>query len=283
MGSGGEERAVPNGHTRSTHSTPADPAGPEAAGSEGAQGTGGGSGGPDGLDALDGFGDGDGGGLDGVPPDDRPWGRAEQAGAFDAIGDRYDQAFPTKQSQLTAGAWLAGTLPPGSRVLDLGCGTGVPTARQLVDAGHRVTGVDLSTGMLALARENVPEGEYLQADIAHLPPGPPLEPGGFDGVAAFFSLLMLRRSEIPETLRAVHELLAPEGLLALSMVEADVDDVPIPFLGHTVRVSGYLQDDLRKVVTDAGFEVIKEDAYAYAPASTDVPPERQIYLCCRRA
>ncbi|MFI0900320.1 class I SAM-dependent DNA methyltransferase [Streptomyces sp. NPDC020983] len=219
---------------------------------------------------------------DGVPPDDRPWGRAEQAEAFDAIGDRYDEAFPTKSSQLEAGEWLAGALPAGSRVLDLGCGTGMPTARQLVDAGHHVVGVDLSAGILELARRNVPEGEYLQADIAHLPPGPPLEPGGFDGVAAFFSLLMLRRSEIPETLRAVHALLAPGGLLALSMVEADVDDVPIPFLGHTIRVSGYLQDDLREIVTDAGFEVIKEDAYTYAPATTDVPPERQIYLCCRR-
>ncbi|MFI0940751.1 class I SAM-dependent DNA methyltransferase [Streptomyces sp. NPDC021020] len=235
----------------------------------------------EGLAALDGFDDGE--GPDGVPADDRPWGRGEQAAAFDAIGDRYDQAFPTKQSQLTAGEWLADTLPPGSRVLDLGCGTGVPTARQLVRAGHRVTGVDLSTGMLALARENVPEGDFFQADIAHLPPGPPLEPGSFDGIAAFFSLLMLRRSEIPGTLGAARELLVPGGLLALSMVEADVDDVPIPFLGHTIRVSGYLQDDLREIVTDAGFEVIKEDAYAYAPASTDVPPERQIYLCCRRA
>lgn len=286
MGSGGEERAVPNGHARGTHSTPADPAGPDAAGATGPGGPGGTDGlegidGLDGLDGLDGF-DGFDDEPEGVRPDDRPWGRLEQAEAFDAIGDRYDEAFPTKESQLIAGEWLAGALPPGSRVLDLGCGTGVPTARQLVDAGHHVTGVDLSVGMLELARRNVPEGEWLRADIADLPPGPPLEPGSFDGVAAFFSLLMLRRSEIPGTLQAVHELLVPEGLLALSMVEADVDDVPIPFLGRTIRVSGYLQDELREIVTDAGFEVVKEDAYAYAPASTDVPPERQIYLCCRR-
>ncbi|NUS15769.1 MAG: methyltransferase domain-containing protein [Streptomyces sp.] len=217
-----------------------------------------------------------------MPADDRPWGRAEQAAAFDAIGDRYDEAFPIKQSQLDAGSWLAAALPPGSRVLDLGCGTGLPTARQLVDAGHRVTGVDLSAGILDLAQRNVPEAEYVQADIAHLPPGPPLEPGTFAGVAAFFSLLMLRRAEIPPVLRAIHELLVPEGLLALAMVEADLDDVPIPFLGHMIRVSGYLRDDLRQIVTDAGYEVIKEDAYAYAPAATDVPPEQQIYLCCRR-
>jgi SAM-dependent methyltransferase len=231
--------------------------------------------GPDGAGGLDGLGGA--GGLD-APP----WGRGRQAAAFDAIGDRYDEAFPARQSQLEAGSWLAAALPPASRVLDLGCGTGVPTARQLADAGHRVTGVDLSAGMLELARANVPEGEFIRADFAELPPGPPMEPGSFAGATAFFSLLMLRRAEIPAALRTVHELLEPRGLLALSMVEADMDDVPIPFLGHTIRVSGYLRDDLRHIVRDAGFEVIKEDAYAYAPASTDVPPEQQLYLCCRR-
>lgn len=214
--------------------------------------------------------------------DDLLRGRTEQAEAFDAIGDRYDEAFPHKEGQVAAAAWLAASVPPGSRVLDLGCGTGLPTARQLADAGLRVVGVDLSGGMLARARANVPTAEFVQADIADLPAGGPLPPGGFSGAAAFFSLLMLRRSEIPDTLRAVHDLLEPGGLLALSMVEADVDDVPIPFLGHTIRVSGYLRGELRQVVTDAGFEVIEEDAYAYAPASTDVPPELQIFLRCRR-
>ncbi len=217
-----------------------------------------------------------------VPADDRPWGREEQADAFDAIGDRYDEAFPHKEGQLAAGGWLAASVPPGSRVLDLGCGTGLPTAGQLADAGLRVTGVDLSAGMITRASANVPAAQFLRADIAHLPAGEPLAPGSFAGVAAFFSLLMLRRAEIPPALLAIHTLLEPGGLLALSMVEADVDDVPIPFLGHTIRVSGYLRDELRQVVTDAGFEVIKEDAYAYAPASTDVPPEQQIFLSCRR-
>ncbi|SEF80329.1 Methyltransferase domain-containing protein [Actinacidiphila yanglinensis] len=209
--------------------------------------------------------------------------RTGQAEAFDAIGDRYDEAFPHKEGQVAAGEWLTGGLPAGARVLDLGCGTGLPTARQFVDAGLRVTGVDLSAGMLARARVNVPEAEYVQADVADLTHGGPLAAGSFAAVAAFFTLLMLPRAEIPGTLAAVRELLAPDGRLALGMVEADVDDVPIPFLGHTVRVSGYLKDELHRVVTDAGFEVIKEMAYTYAPASTDVPPEEQLFLYCRRA
>ncbi|MGW8378763.1 methyltransferase domain-containing protein [Streptomyces sp. ODS28] len=205
--------------------------------------------------------------------------RDGQAESFDAIGERYDDAFPHKDGQRASGAWLADQMPPGSRVLDLGCGTGVPTARQLADAGHLVTGVDLSPGMLKLCRDNVPSGEFHKLDIAEVEAS---GLGPFDGAAAFFSLLMLPRGEIPAALRMLHGRLRSGAPLALGMVEADVDDFPIPFLGHTIRVSGYLRDDLRRVVREAGFEVVGEDAYAYAPASTDVPPEIQLFLHCRR-
>lgn len=206
--------------------------------------------------------------------------RAGQAEAFDAIGDRYDDAFPRKEGQVAAGAWLAAALPDGSRVLDLGCGTGRPTARQLAAVGHRVVGVDFSRSMLKLARDNVPEAEFHHRDIACLRDG---GLGTFDGVAAFFSLLMLPRPEIPYALRMLHGLLRPGGLLAMAMVEADVDDFAIPFLGNSIRVSGYLRDDLHRVVREAGFDIVSEDSHAYAPASTDVPPEIQLFLQLRRA
>lgn len=248
-------------------------------------GTGGNENGPDdGPDEVEGL-DGDLAGLDDFADAPPQWGgvrdRTGQAEAFDAIGDRYDEAFPHKEGQIDGGGWLTASLPAGARVLDVGCGTGLPTARQLADAGLRVTGVDLSPGMLALARRNVPEAELVRGDMADLADG--LVEGPFAGATAFFSLLMLPREEIPGALESIRDLLEPGGLLALSMVEADVDDMAIPFLGNTIRVSGYLRDELRHVVTDAGFDVIKEESYVYAPASTDVPPEEQIFLYCRRA
>jgi predicted TPR repeat methyltransferase len=208
--------------------------------------------------------------------------RSGQAEAFDAIGDRYDEAFPHKEGQVGAGDWLIKSLDPGSRVLDLGCGTGVPTARQLTDAGLEVVGVDLSRRMVELAREYVRAATFHQLDLADLRPGGPSDLGRFDGVAAFFSLLMLPRAEIPLALRTIHHLLTPGGLFALSMVEAHVDDFAIPFLGNTIRVSGYLLEDLHKILDTAGFEIVKESSYTYAPAVADVPPEEQVFLCCRR-
>ena len=66
------------------------------------------------------------------------------------------------------------------------------------------------------------------------------------------------------------------------MVEADLDDVPIPFLGREIRVSGYPREELRTVVTSAGFTVDEISVREYEPDSTDRPPEAQLFLHCRR-
>src|SRR5437879_2820078 len=127
--------------------------------------------------------------------------RAAQAWAFDRIGEHYDEAFPHKDGQIAAGAWLLEPLPSGARVLAAGCGTGLPTARQLAEAGHKVTGVDISEGMLRLARQDVPDAEFHHADIADM------DLGDFAAVVAFFSLLMLPRAEIPSVLTKIHRML----------------------------------------------------------------------------
>jgi hypothetical protein len=93
---------------------------------------------------------------------------------------------------------------------------------------------------------------------------------------------MLPRAEIPPVLRKIHDLLEPGGYFLISMVEADLDDTPIHFLGSPIRVSGYVRDELHSLVTEAGFEVLDLRHLSYAPASTEAPPEVQLFLLCRR-
>ena len=205
--------------------------------------------------------------------------RQAQAAAFDQIGERYDEAFPHKEGQVAAASWLIGQLAPGARILDAGCGTGLPTARQLTEAGMRVTGIDISPVMVSLARKNVPQASFTEMDIMDLDPGI----GKFAGITAFFSLLMLSRSQIPAALARFGEILVPHGRLVMGMVEADVDDMPIPFLGAEIRVAGYPRDELRDVVTAAGFAIRQEHSVSYDPSSAGLPPETQVTLCCQRA
>jgi len=93
---------------------------------------------------------------------------------YDAISQVYrdDQGHPNPAgSEDTAvyQTWLdelAALLPLEARVLDLGCGAGVPTARMLVDGGFVVTGLDISAVQIERARGLVPEAHFVQADMA---------------------------------------------------------------------------------------------------------------------
>lgn len=171
---------------------------------------------------------------------------------FDLIADRYDEAFTDRAGQLAAGRWLLSELPRRARVLDLGCGAGVPTARQLTAGGLDVVGVDSSARMLDLARRNVPDADYHRADLRAVPDGI----GEVDAVAAFFALLMLPRAEFVPTLVALRSRLRGRRLLALGMVEGDLDDAPIDFLGVPVRVSALPADRLADTVAAAGYRVL---------------------------
>ena len=64
--------------------------------------------------------------------------------------------------------WCLEGLPPGARVLDLGCGTGTPIARHIVDQGFRLTAVDQSQKMLEIARQVVPDAEFIHGDMIDL-------------------------------------------------------------------------------------------------------------------
>nr|WP_280672334.1 class I SAM-dependent methyltransferase [Kitasatospora sp. MAP12-44] len=220
--------------------------------------------------------------------------RALQALAFDVIGSRYSEAFPAKSGQLAAGCRLLAELPIGSRVLDIGCGIGDPTARQLAAGGLDVTAIDLSDGMLRLARQNLPEAaRYHRMDMYDLateraeqawglPELGPAGAGRFAAVTAFFSLIVLPQREIPLMLDRIRTLLRPGGLLALGMVEADLDHYPLLFLGQEIRISGYLREELAQLLHQAGFTVEACSDRPYAPACTALPPEEQLFLHCRR-
>jgi SAM-dependent methyltransferase len=97
-------------------------------------------------------------------------------------------------------------LADGARVLDLGCGNGVPVARELVKR-FAVTGVDLSGVQIARACRLVPEARFVCADMTSVE----FEPGSFDAVVAFYSVFNLPLADQPALIARVAGWLVPGG------------------------------------------------------------------------
>jgi SAM-dependent methyltransferase len=107
------------------------------------------------------------------------------------------------------GYWLgrlAPLLADGARVLDLGCGNGVPVARELVKR-CTVTGVDLSPVQIERARALVPGARFVCADMTAVE----FAPGSFDAVVAFYSVFNVPLADQPALFARVAGWLAPGG------------------------------------------------------------------------
>jgi SAM-dependent methyltransferase len=94
-----------------------------------------------------------------------------------------------RERSLVEKRWLdrfLALLPPGGSVLDLGCGTGEPIARYLIERGFEVTGVDASPTMIALSRARFPDREWIVHDMRTLSLG-----RTYDGLIAWDSFFHL--------------------------------------------------------------------------------------------
>jgi SAM-dependent methyltransferase len=106
---------------------------------------------------------------------------------------------------------FAQRVPPGSRVLDAGCGTGRDMIA-LSRRGYVVEGLDYSAPIAEYCRQQT----GLPVTVADLRQ-PVFPPGRFGGIWCLATLLHIPRRDIDDVLRRLHDALQPGGILLTSM------------------------------------------------------------------
>ncbi|MDA1258464.1 MAG: class I SAM-dependent methyltransferase [Chloroflexi bacterium] len=187
-----------------------------------------------------------------LPPDADP--RQVVADGYDAIGPIYLEQARKDLGGLRARyiRYLTEGFPGCSEVLDLGCGAGDPGTKMLSVYFH-ATGVDISPGQIELARKNVPDADFVVADIADVE----FPDGRFDAVTAFYSIIHLPRELQPGLLEKIARWLGPGGRFIGTFhsgaSEADYDP---DWLGAPMFWSGFDPADNRSMVEAAGLRII---------------------------
>ncbi|MFJ6656704.1 class I SAM-dependent methyltransferase [Streptomyces sp. NPDC091377] len=204
--------------------------------------------------------------------------RAPAAVTFDAIGAAYQEAFAASEPHRRSLAWLLDRLAPGSRVLDVGSGTGRPTAETLVAAGHEVHGLDISPVMVDLATRQVPGATFECADAREVS----LPQGRFDAVCSYFAMLQMDRSEQTDLVRRMATAVRPSGHVVLATVALEVEDVEVEFLGQPVRATSFSTEGFVELAASAGLVVLDRQEVLFTPALPEAGPEPQLFLYCRR-
>ena len=217
-------------------------------------------------------------------------------GIYDGLGLKYEAAFghdPGLQSFLERGLSL---LAPQSNVLDVGCGTGKPTSQAVVDAGHRLLGIDYSAKMIEISRQQISAGTFRRTNMLDYE----LEDGAaqFDAAFVIFSLFHFTRDELKQAVGRFADCIAPGGYLFVGTMVADdcptspemfdpdglaANNIKFTFMGNEVDVMLYTKVGWTKLLNDAGFEIVSTEMCKFQP-----PPEMKtseephFYIAARR-
>lgn len=145
-------------------------------------------------------------------------------------------------------------LPKNSRVLDLGCGPAVPIDDVLLKAGHSVTGIDISSEQVKLARKKCPEGEYIVRDIRELREGEYKA----EAVVSFYTLFHISRDKQAGILKIMASYLVSGGWLLITMGDREFEGEHVL---HGVKMwsSQYGTAKNRQLVESSGYKILMDE------------------------
>ena len=160
---------------------------------------------------------------------------------------------------------------------DLGCGPG-HVARYLHERGVRVVGLDLSPAMVELARRLNPGIEFRQGNMLSLD----IEEGAWGGIAAFYSIIHVPRTEIAVALAEMKRVLRPGGLVLLAFHVGDETVHLDEWWGQRVSLDFrfFRPEEMAGSLRAAGFEV--EEIVEREPYPDVEHQSRRAYIFARK-
>jgi cyclopropane fatty-acyl-phospholipid synthase-like methyltransferase len=133
--------------------------------------------------------------------------------------DKVSYAYRTDEGDaaysLDYAAWLSELtplLPPESRVLELGCGCGLPVA-QILSEDFAVTGVDISSVQVERARTIVPRADFICADMTEVD----FPAQSFAAIVSLYAIIHVPLDEQPALFAKLFDWLQPAGYLLVTV------------------------------------------------------------------
>jgi SAM-dependent methyltransferase len=174
---------------------------------------------------------------------------------YDLIADWYasDRDLNVGVPEVTA---LAASLEPGARVLDIGCGTGVPLTRALLSRGFELVGVDSSARMLERFRANCPGVPFHCCPIQSCDLGQE----GFDAAIAWGVLFHLPHDEQEKAIARVARMLKPGGRFLFTSGDEDGSIEGAPMNGVAFHYWSFGVQGYRRLLAAHGLELLDTHA-----------------------
>jgi ubiquinone/menaquinone biosynthesis C-methylase UbiE len=171
---------------------------------------------------------------------------------YNQIADRYLAGRTRDSEDVRLLDELATRLPNGAKVLDAGCGAGIPISQKLSEK-FEVTGVDFSEAQIALAKKNMPNATFLCEDMTRLD----FPENTFDGITSYYAIIHVPREEHRSILSNFHRMLKPGGFALLCLgAEHSIDDSDDDFFGAKMYWSHFDTATYLEMLNDCQFTIL---------------------------
>ncbi len=186
--------------------------------------------------------------------------KEETQQVYDRYAHRWDEERPKVFYEKVWIEKLLETLPATSDLLDLGCGAGDPIAGFILEKGFALTGIDYAPGMIALARQRYPQGNWLVGDIRDIP-----VEMTFEGIFSWDGFFHLSIEEQRIALPRIIDLVKLGGTILLTVGHYEGETTGT-VCGETVYHASLSPEEYRRILTGSGFstvEIVTEDVESH--------------------
>ena len=206
------------------------------------------------------------------------------ARCYDLVAEAYVEQFlhelDHKPFDRMLLSWFAEQVPHPDPIVEMGCGPG-HIAAFLHARGANISGIDLSPGIVEVARRQFPDIDFHQGDMLGLD----LEPDALAGIAAFYAIVHFTLSEVEAALSEFRRVLRKDGILLFSFhIREEHDVIPVKgFLGKEgadVDFVAFAVDEIKEAVTRVGFQI--QDVLIRHPYEGVEYPSRRCYIIARK-
>lgn len=116
---------------------------------------------------------------------------------------------------------LVALIPAAAKIIDLGCGVGIPFDKYLADKGFKITGIDIAHKHIEQAKKNVHNATFIEGDFSKID----FDSRRYHAIIAMYSVFHIPREEQQNLFNKMHDLLKNHGVILMTLGTSNTDGI----------------------------------------------------------
>ncbi len=174
--------------------------------------------------------------------------------SYNKIAQEYKEQRNKDLNQNKLIGELRSRLPEGSKILDAGCGSGIPVTKQL-NQEYQVTGIDFSEKQIKLAKKEISNAEFRCEDLTQTM----LQTKKYNAIISLFTLRHIPNKDQKSVLNKFYKALKSNGLLLITVGSVEWKGKNEDWLDTDIEMH-WSQLGLKKsikILEETGFKILQ--------------------------